>query len=50
MTASVGRVGTRRVVVEGLVVALAIGGAYLLRERGLHAVSSAGAVARASTR
>ena len=41
---TVGRVGTRRVVVEGLVVALAIGGAYLLRERGLHAVSSAGAV------
>ena len=39
-----GRVGTRRVVVEGLVVALAVGGAYLLRERGLHAVSSAGAV------
>ncbi len=40
----VGRVGTRRVVLEGLIVALAIGGAYLLRERGLNAVSSAGAV------
>jgi len=39
-----GRVGARRVVVEGLVVALAIGGAYLLRERGLHAVSAAGAI------
>jgi putative ABC transport system permease protein len=40
----VARVGTRRVVLEGLIVVLAIGGAYLLRERGLNAVSSAGAV------
>ena len=40
----VGRVSTRRLVLEGLFVALAIGAAYLLRERGLSAVSSAGSI------
>ncbi len=41
----VGRVSPRRLVFEGLIVAVAIGGAYLLRERGLNAASSAGAIA-----
>jgi putative ABC transport system permease protein len=40
----VGRVSGRRLVFEGLIVVLAIGGAYLLRQRGLAAVGSAGAV------
>jgi putative ABC transport system permease protein len=39
-----GRVSPRRLMFEGLIVAVAIGAAYLLRERGVHAASSAGAV------
>ena len=34
------RTSTRRLLLEGLVVVLAIGGAYLLRERGVGSVSS----------
>jgi putative ABC transport system permease protein len=40
----VGRVGARRLLLEGLIVAGAIGAALLLRQRGLAAVSSAGSV------
>ena len=40
----VGRVSGRRLVLEGLIVVLAIGAAYLLRERGLAAVGTSGAV------
>ena len=38
------RVSARRLLLEGLIVAGAVGAAWLLRERGLKAVSSAGAV------
>ena len=41
---AVGRVSARRLVLEGLIVVLAVGAAYLLRERGLSAVGTGGAV------
>ncbi len=41
----VGRSSPRRVVFEALVIGLAVGGAWLLRERGIRAASSAGEVA-----
>ena len=40
-----GHVGSRRLVLEGLVVALAVGAAYLLASRGVRGTSSAGEVA-----
>jgi putative ABC transport system permease protein len=41
----VGRIGPRRLVAEALVVGVAVGAALLLRERGVNATSSAGAIA-----